>query len=214
MASKKKGPGTALFPDGFWDRPAESKIGDADQDSIFVEVGRALTRWERVEERLASLAIVLADIRDSKASQGTARLWGSIESSAGRRDALRSLAEVYFWPDWDKYKSKFNQLMDYCSRGSKLRDDIAHGKVIQISSPDGSKPFGSFLFPSQYNTGCNILFPELDGIDNWSFQILRSKYRYTSKDINLIGRKFDALLIDITNYMSSIIKKDGQLPTP
>src|SRR5580658_9138226 len=125
MASKK--PKEALFPNDYWERPLPSTNGDLDQTDLFAAIGQALTRWEMLEESLESLCMVFSGLADDAENIAAfRRLFGSIESSSGRRSAIVSAAEVYFWGrDKDNSKmSRLNALLDNVSRASKRRDDI------------------------------------------------------------------------------------------
>jgi hypothetical protein len=108
MSKKPKPEG--LFPDGYWDRPTSQAIGDADGPAIYTAVGAALTSWERAEEALASLCMLFSEATDVKASMAIRQVFGSIESSAGRRSALEKLSLVYFSPYEDDpvLKTPFN----------------------------------------------------------------------------------------------------------
>jgi hypothetical protein len=171
MASKK--PKEALFPNDYWERPLPSTNGDLDQTDLFAAIGQALTRWEMLEESLESLCMVFSGLADDAENIAAfRRLFGSIESSSGRRSAIVSAAEVYFWGrDKDNSKmSRLNALLD----------------------------IGAFLIPARYNSGRNKPFAEKITVEmvrenEFPFQILSGLYRYNSINITEISHKFDSL---------------------
>src|SRR4051812_41171572 len=75
-----------------WQRPALSAQGDATEDEIYLSVGRALSRWELVDNFMARLFATLVN----SPSQASARAFGTVVSPQGRRDMLEKAGEVYF----------------------------------------------------------------------------------------------------------------------
>jgi hypothetical protein len=130
VAKQPKQKAPLLFPPGYWDRPPPRTKGDETVQPIQVAVGQAMSVWEYMEEELSYLCILLADVKENNGMTVRAvyRLFGSIESSAGRRNALEALAEIYFWPHFmdDNIRIRFRQLMTAVSDASARRDDLAH----------------------------------------------------------------------------------------
>jgi hypothetical protein len=153
--------------------------------------------------------MVFSEVDDVKGSMAVRQIFGSIESSAGRRSALEKLSEVYFHPYQDDpvIKTPFTQLMEGFSRASNLRDDIAHGKVITFKVDGVAK--GAFMLPSDYNSGRNS--PFMPGGDEPLFSMMRGKYRYVSSDILYIKIKFYHMRQVIFTYLQSITKENGVL---
>jgi hypothetical protein len=201
-----------LFPPGYWDRPFSQAVGDKEAESIHAAVGAALSAREMAEEALASLCLLLAETTNQKALLAIKQIFGSIESSAGRRNALHRLYEVYFHPHQDEkvFKTPFKQLMEAFSDGSKRRDDIAHGVVVLVRRGSDDQ---FFLVPSGYNSGRNFPFKPA-AADEFPFNVMKGKYRYSSKEIGAFRTQFEALQHQTIEYAMSVQKVDGQLPEP
>jgi hypothetical protein len=213
-----------LFPPGYWDRPEPRAKGDATVQPIQIAVGQALSVWEYLEDELSYLCILFADIQENgKGSRAVYRLFGSIESSIGRRKALEALAEIYFWPHFkDDIKSRFKQLMEAVSDASGRRADIAHGMVVDhhFESREG-EAIGAFLLPAGYNTKRNKPFrDDLEDIEahiyleNYPFNTMLGHYRYTSEDIKGFTLKFRELHGKIAEYMQIAIRTKAALTVP
>jgi hypothetical protein len=209
MASKKPDP-ERLFPAGYWGWPDLAKEGDQNPIMIHAAVGAALSSWEMAEEALSFLCGILSEAEDVKGSMAVRQIFGSIESSAGRRKALEKLSEAYFAPyQEDKIiKGPLDKLMTNFSEASKRRDDLAHGKVANITINE--TVFGHYLLPTDYNAGRNFLTPP--GGDNLPFSAMRGKYSYTSSQILTLAKRFTELRDKIYEYSVSIKKVDGILP--
>ena len=214
LLSKKPKP-EGMFPVGFWERPVPQKQGDANAELLFSAVGRALTSWETVEKALALICLTFSETSDDKSANAVRQIFGSIESSAGRRSALYKLFEVYFskYQDDPPIKTPFNQLMDAVSSASKLRDDIAHGIVTNLCDVDESGQavdIGCFLVPSSYNTGRNRPWIVTKDRESLVFNLyLRGKYRYTASNVLDITTNFNILRDRAAEYAFALKKVDG-----
>lgn len=151
-----------------------------------------------IEEQLAKMCVIFSGTPENgRANSGIRRLFGSIESSGARRNALRYMAEIHFGDgdDGRQMKNKLNSLLAGISKASKRRDDLAHGVVASFSG--GKRPIGSFLLPSSYNSERNKPFfkgSEIDHEADFPWHILPGEYRYNSSDIDDIRVKFEQLL--------------------
>jgi hypothetical protein len=209
MASKK--PKDTLFPSDFWDRPDPSMTGDSKPDDTFAAVGRALTAWETVEEELAELCVIFSGLKDGvDENKAMRRFFGAIDSGGSRRKALREAGEVYFWHH-DANKTMINKLTDLLdnnvSKGSRLRDDIAHGIVCGFTT--AKKHVGTFLIPSFYKSDRNKAFvPFVSEIciddTEFPFDTINANYRYNSSDIGDITRKFMLLYDEVLKFISEV----------
>lgn len=214
MTSKKPKP-EGLFPTGFWDRPISQKLGDPNPIGLYAAVGHALSEWEMTEERLSALCVIFSEANAAGAVAVAMRqVYGSIESSVGRRTALTKLHEVYFhpYPDTPEIKTPFTQLMEGFSSAARLRDDLAHGLVTRIetvASSDGPRKYGCFLCPADYNTGRNYPYMKWDSDDDDVLKIMPGKYRYTANDVINIVQQFNLLRDKIVEYIDTIGKFNG-----
>ena len=122
--------GVPCLQNQYWKRPTPPKPqGDPKVDPVYAAVGRALSQWEKLEQRLATLFIVVTRASDSS-NNAVRRAYGAIENGTLRRKAIIAAAEVHFGASWQPHvEEAYNKLIDAVSRASKLRDDIAHGIV-------------------------------------------------------------------------------------
>ena len=129
----------------YWSRPKNSAVGDADVDLIYRAVGRALSQWEMLEQRLANLFLIVCECPDSSANP-VRRAYGAIENGTLRRQALEQAARVYFGKSWDIpiVERSFKRMIEAVSLASKRRDDIAHG-IVHHEFKRGCIPFTPLL---------------------------------------------------------------------
>jgi hypothetical protein len=210
MGTDAKNP---IFGSEFWERPVPSKKDDENPDDIYRAVGWTLSQWEQADQELAGLFSVLSVVGDVFAveAEGVSRAYGAIESNSGRRKAVEAVAEVFFGNYWDDkpVRQSLIDIIEAVRRASRLRDDIAHG-IVRTGLGMDHVDYGYFHMPPRYNTGRSYAFKrEEDG----PLAYLRAKYRYTTSDIVLFGRKFIELRDTIHAYLISVIRKeDGTVP--
>jgi hypothetical protein len=194
----------------YWSRPKEkSAIGDSSVDIVYRAVGRALSQWEMLEQRLANLFLIVCDCPDQAAS-AVRRAYGAIENGTMRRKALVEAAEVHFGQSWkiDSVQKSFEKVVDITSVASKRRDDIAHGIVHHIRVGDSDE--GAFLFPPYYNSARTTILTEADGSQN----VWVADFRFTSENILEYERRFGELKRLIADQYLPLAKKDakGKIP--
>jgi len=186
----------------FWERPPLREAGEPNADPIYLAVGKALSQWERAEEGFAILFQILIETR----SEAATRAYGSITNSAGRRQALRSAAEVTFTEKSivEADREEFKDLLAHFERASSRRDDIAHGIVMHesVSGEDGKlvQPAGWLLLVPDYNTSRTFAFPQETGDVFW----YRGKYRYNGLDVMIFRQKFKLLTEWVFDYNKRI----------
>ena len=194
----------------YWKRPTDPKPqGDPNVDPVYAAVGRALSQWERVEQRLATLFIVVTRASNSSGN-AVRRAYGAIENGTLRRKAIIAAAEVHFGASWEPHVAKaYNKLIDAVSGASKLRDDIAHGIVQHFKLNDID--YGAFLFPPYYNTGrTKPYLTNDDGPPDFGW----SDFRFTSEDILGIECRFGELKQLIAHQFVNLSspRSDGSIP--
>src|ERR1700682_4993843 len=92
-----------IFTEQYWKRPNPREKGDPSADLIALSVGHALSSWERADQELAQLFLILVGPpADAMAYTAIRRAYGAIEGNAGRREAVKAAAEVYFSRYWEK----------------------------------------------------------------------------------------------------------------
>lgn len=200
-----------IFTPQYWERPDPPPKGDAEARTLYQAVGEALSQWEMVDQGLADLFLVFTcePSTGEITRHAVRRAYGSIISTAGRREAIRVAADVYFGaPDKKALEIQrgLNDVLKAAELAAKLRDDIAHGIGIVdlevVTSRNGKvvkeEQFGSFLMPPEYNTGrthTHIIDHEHPS------SAYRARYCYNSSDIERIKLKFWELKSIITRYV-------------
>jgi hypothetical protein len=229
MASKPKPKKPDLFTEQFWKRPGPQPKGDDDPKLIYQAVGVALTQWEHVDQRLADLFLAFTSepSADDATKRAIRRAYGSIISTAGRREAIRAASEIHcvplvvsyglrlHAPDLPESKDIENELVDVLNAAqwaAKLRDDIAHGAVredIEVVTRRNDEiikeeKFGSFLMPPEYNTGRTLPHHDYSQGQKHLAEAYRARYCYNGSDINGIKMKFYELLVAVGNCASNV----------
>lgn len=179
---------------GYWqrDKLQTVTVGDDNQDIIYHAVGLALSQWERLENTIFQLYSIFCESNSSATYNALRRAFGTIESSDGRRKALEETARMYFgdhnYPDGAAKPYKL--LFESHKNASSRRNEIAHGIVYEFVNDDETK--GNFLFPASYNSGRNSAF--MNGLNGGcGGPFMTEHYRYTSREIYMIARKFGVL---------------------
>ena len=125
-----------ILPKRYWTRPTDdpAKVGDQSFENVHSAVGQALSSWEGVEERIASLFMRLSNDFDFNGS--LAKTFGSIENSSARFKVTTAAAERCFGNYWlrNEVKWTFDSLSDNFSAASHRRNEIAHGIATAFRS--------------------------------------------------------------------------------
>lgn len=195
----------------YWARPSFSEVavGDESVDTIYHAVGYALSQWETLENNIFNLYIIFCEVNNVTSIQAIRRSFGTFDSSSGRRKAIIEAAKVYFNEDVYQ-KGAAQPYREFFARhisASDLRNDIAHGVAYGFTVDSEEK--GNFLFPTQYNTGRNnnSWSTVYDGSDAFSSE----KYRYNSKTIYEIARKFGELT-EFSFRLMTVAQKINGIP--
>jgi hypothetical protein len=197
-----------IFTQAYWERPAGRNKGEDGAAKIHQAVGFAISTWERTDQALADLFIVLTGADSGRSVDAIRRAYGSIHGNAGRRAAVLAAAEVYFEPHW-KQKAVRQSLIDLTNAvqwASVLRDDLAHGITWDHIAVD-DEMLGGFLLPADYNTGRTFAFAQPE---NSPLSFMKAHYRYISEDILLIASKFSELREKIYDYINTLEDPAGK----
>jgi hypothetical protein len=180
-----------------WDIPPGPPPEAADKDiaTVYTAVGEALSAWERMEERLASLFAIFIGLQGP--STAAERAYGSVMSFHTRKGMLEEAGTVYFrkHPDAES-QALFGELIQFADGFCGRRNDIAHGKVMSFLRP-GSREFIFLLWPAFYNS--NKV--------NWRGT---AKFVYNSAMI----RRFAAAFDDIQNMADRLIHRIEERHAP
>lgn len=195
-----------IFKSATWKREKSPDRSPSDQDQIFLTVGMTTSAWEGVESALAGLIIYMSDSSDLWMQQTVRRVFGSIESSSGRRNAFLNIAEVYFREYWPELRKDFKAMCDGLSEAAKRRDEIVHGQVSTLFIEDD--PRGAFLFPTEYNTARNTMYPFQPDPDP-KIVFGPGKYCYTHAMILRIAARFQKLENSLRSVAPKLRKING-----
>ena len=176
-----------IFKKAAWIREDSPETSPSSQDQIFLTVGMTTSAWEGVESAFASLIDYMTESSDLWMNETVRRVFGSIESSSGRRNAFLSIAEVYFREYWPDLRRDFTVMCDGLSEAARRRDEIVHGIATSIIIENEHR--GAFLFPTDYNTARNTMHPWHPDPDP-KIVCGPGKYCYTHLMIHKIARKF------------------------
>jgi hypothetical protein len=178
-----------------WDFGQPKDKGAPDPNRLFMAVGAALTSWEALEFIFASLFQTLVESK----SPASHRVYGSIASARGRRDALEAAAEIFFERKKvdNEEQAAFRSLIKHFVHAASRRNEIAHGVACEVP------PGGTFLIPAPYNTNKTHAFPK-DDDGEWGR--IRAKYRYTTEDIDLFNRRTNELFTATASYVQYLGK--------
>jgi len=180
-----------------WSDPPMSPEGDEDAESIFTEVGRALSTWEMVEDALAILFSRFCSGARGEGVVGVAgRTFGAVPAGNTRKNMLEEAAEIYTAYENQNFDLPgFKSLLKHYGQASGARARIAHGMVRQIFTDGESR--GYFLAPAGYKSNANWRVDEWLKIQHEAEESPHPwwKYRYRAADIASFCAKFQELEI-------------------
>ncbi|ESY29457.1 MULTISPECIES: hypothetical protein [unclassified Mesorhizobium] len=177
-----------------WDVRPRADKGDATPDSIFFNVGVALTSWELLESALAELfdCLVSGSPNALQSNRSGIAAFIAVSSSSGRTQMLdaaipRALKHSKFLVD---AKALIQQVKDFGAR----RNEIAHGIVFDLNE------VGFYLCPN--NTNPNKWHRKGQSIG-------AATYQYTSGDLSHYISQFEALRSLCTALIANIQSERG-----
>ena len=123
-------------------------IGDPDANATYAAVGKALTRWEHVE---LSLAEVYSRFVGQPLAFGKIRQFGAIHRIfIDRLGAAKRAADAHFIISPDQAaEGSFLLLCSRMEKASNIRNNIAHGVVVQVRYLETPEGEGSTVFMLQ-----------------------------------------------------------------
>jgi hypothetical protein len=135
-----------------WDLPPSMPSGNESADPIFLAVGRSLSNWEYVENRLAQVFATFVGADTGKNSVHPAvRAYGAIVGFKSRVGMLDAAAKAYFREVQIEGQSEaWNDLKKTVTGFSDRRNDIAHASAEQLFDRETEKPWGFYLMPGLY----------------------------------------------------------------
>ncbi len=173
----------------YWSHPPSAEYGDPSAEVLYQHVGMALSTWESVDASFAWLFSML--MHPSPAAE---RVYGTIEKTAGKVDAINAAAAYVFGAKGvdEDIRETWKELAKHYAAAAPRRNDIAHAYVVQYNLRDENR--GWFLVPAHHVTKKTALpwdaFKKADIAD---LSVFGMSYRLTSGDISSVIRKFGEL---------------------
>lgn len=178
------------FGDGYasltvkdFDVPARSATGNMTPRPLWESVGKALTRWSRVEREL----IMIFDTILQSQTRSSWRALGALISLQSQLDVIEAAAEQCFYSKKSKAFKAIRAKFNVVRTASFRRNEIAHGQVNEFEG------LGYFFVPSIFDARKTT---------NEGFAPESMKYCYTSNDIRTMADKFTVLDKELFNLNS------------
>ena len=183
--------------------------GDQDLNSIYTQVGRALSMWEGVEENLARLFALVLGVDAYDQPSPAAKAYGAILTASGRIEMLKAASETYFWED-KKTRQEVSDLLNKCIKCAARRNEIAHGVCYSMKFTFLEEEYGDegfYLVPPFYNTekmhkwrNTSLEIPTDAKSQKAALNRIKNdikdgfgKYKYNSEQIGMYADHFAAL---------------------
>jgi hypothetical protein len=175
-----------------WDvaRPYTYRAGDPTEDTIFLAVGHALTKWEGLEAGMASLFTTLVGGASSWRYSPAVRAYGAITSANSRADMVLQAGRAFFhhfentgtpFAEIEPLEDNLKDIVKHYSGWMSRRNDIAHGYVTE----QGGETDKSYqLLPSHSSSRKWPL---------WTPIMEHPQYLYRAAEIDLFADAFEAL---------------------
>ncbi|MEI9405542.1 hypothetical protein [Mesorhizobium argentiipisi] len=170
-------------------KPSPQYLGDPNQATIWIAVGRASSEWEHGEVILCRLFQFFCETPSFAASQ----VYGTPSNFLGRLDLVQIASEEFFLKRKEtqknlEMKAEVEKLLSAFAQANKERNKIVHAMVHGMTlEKHGIKHSGYYLGPSYYSTRKR----KFDLIEGWP---MGADYFYRSAEINLCADRFSELL--------------------
>lgn len=171
-------------------------MSDGDQiDEIFVEVGRALHNWSRVEGVIISL---LWRCMGTETPAPATVVWGNITSIGPKLDIVAQMLPLLI-SDPDAL-ALWSKISDAVKSRNRTRNNLAHYEVVRFEN-------GPRLVPKYQSADMGKL-GHADTDKSNAIERLLENYEtrgYTAKDIQRIADNFSELKIEISWYLDWVV---------
>jgi hypothetical protein len=177
-----------LEPDAFKPKPLAT-IGDPKDEITYAAVGKALSRWEAAEIRVARLFGVLIGVPTSVPAL---RAYGAVATFQVRKQMVIAAADSLFKtkPNPTLHKKITDIFHRYLDHAAARRTEIAHGIVITTNPT--RRRINHFLAPPYYSS------KKRD-------DAAKPTYLYSSQEIVAYTRGFEELTIHIHNIVDELL---------
>lgn len=187
-----------------WDRPdtgSPFKAGDLEPDKIYLAVGRALSKWERLEAAMVQLYASVTGIEDYYLDAPAIRAFGMITSPSTRADMISQAANTLFHylgfqagiepsdgdtMEGEAIETELRSILSNYRGWMARRNDVAHGYVDTRELPDATQE-------SSPPVTSSLLLPSDGSAAKWCIIVGEPAYAYVSADIEKFGVAFEAL---------------------
>jgi hypothetical protein len=173
-----------------WDRVESLDVGDASAQTIYLNVGIALSWFEVLQVRMTWLFQLIVEAPGSLA---LGRAFGTLESVPPRAAMIREAAKISFMND-PASRDKVVEFMTQFEALSHRRNEIAHGYVSQLTHNGQEK--GNFLHPGSHMTKRNTTFLQVD-------RDPLGDYRYTAAQIGYYTQEFRRLGGEVQDFIDA-----------
>lgn len=182
---------TAKLTDTMFSPKPLATIGDEKDEITYTAIGRALSRWESAEIRVASLFALLIAMPTPLPA---IRAYGSVATFQVRKQMVLGAADSFFntHPNDELHKKIKDLFSKYFDKAGSRRTEIAHGIVISKNPTKRKRQF--FLAPAYYSS------------KNYDHKF-NPAYLYSSKEIGEYREAFEQLTIYTHNWRQSLLKK-------
>jgi hypothetical protein len=176
-----------------WSRPKLPTTGNQTKEQIWTAVGAALTAWGEYESELGHLfSIFMAGDFPSPQAR---RAFGAIKGFEARSQILREAYEAFqaYHGRHIKEPKEFYELWKQANEAVKLRNDVAHGIVLPLSTKGAPVTNGYCLMPPYHDAKRDI-----NDVP---------KFAYTAEMIGEFTTGFHNLIEAPHKFRNSIIEK-------
>lgn len=197
-----------------WDRPGTGspfRLGHATPEPIYLAVGQALGKWERLEGEMAHLySQFLGRSEGPEFHIPAVRAFGTLTSPATKAEMIAAAAEAYFhrlafdvrinanaavMQELATVEAELRNTLKSYRGWMSRRNDIAHGYVAQTG-------------PWDDNSVTHLLYPSECSTNKWCVVVGEPAYAYEAEHISAFGIAFEALEADVAKLCHDLSEFD------
>jgi hypothetical protein len=179
-----------------WDIPYSRKMkrGDLSEQTLYLAVGKALTKWEGLEAEIAGLFGVLTIGSEYWYYKPALRAFGAVNSTVSRADMIFHAADAFFahfsavtdvYLETLPLQAELKEVMKAYSGWAARRNDLAHGYVTANTTIDYESG-GTDLITTY------LLCPSHGNSKKWPLD-WEPKYQYRADEIDAFSESFEEL---------------------
>jgi hypothetical protein len=192
-------------------------MGHATAEPLYLAVGQALSKWERLEGEMAHLYSQFLGRGEAPYFNVPAvRAFGTLNSPATKADLIAAAAEARFYllgfderihhnvavmQELEAVETELRKIIKTYRGWMSRRNDIAHGYVAQTG-------------PWDDNSVTHLLYPSECSTNKWCIVVGEPVYAYEAQHIEAFGKAFEALetaVRELCDRLSDFDKKVSEL---